>query len=146
MRYRCLLIAAPILVTLAASQQAVAIPLFAKQFKKDYLDNHADKKFAQEASKAPNSCLVCHQGLKKRKNRNAFGKELAKLLNKKTDSKTDEKTLAKISDALKKVLAMHVDPKDEKSETYLDRVKAGKYPAGSLEDLKKEADDSEEEK
>ena len=33
---------------------------------------------------------------------------------------------------------MHVDPKDEKSETYLDRLKASKWPGGNLEDLKKD--------
>jgi hypothetical protein len=138
MRYCCLLVALPLLMVLATARPAAAIPNFAKVFKKDYLDNNAHKEFATEAGKPPNSCLVCHQGLKNRKNRNAFGLELSKLLNKKEDSKPDEKTLAKVSEAIKKVLAMHVDPKDDKSETYLDRVKAGKYPVGTLEELKKE--------
>ena len=31
---------------------------------------------------------------------------------------------------------MHVDPKDDKSETYLDRVKAGKCPVGELRNSK----------
>lgn len=139
MRYRCLLVALLALVALAASRQAVAVPVFAKVFKEDYLDNNADKKFADEASKAPNSCLICHQGAKNRKNRNAFGKEVGKLLNKKDNSKPTPENLKAISEALKKALATHVDPKDDKSETYLDRVKAGKYPVGTLEELKKEA-------
>ena len=141
MRYRYLLIAAPLLFALTATRPAFAILQFSKVFKKDYLDNHADKKFAAEASKAPNSCMVCHQG-KNRKHRNAFGQEVAKLLDKKKDAKDE----AKISASIKKVLAMHVDPKDEKSETYLDRVKAGKYPGGELADLKKEPKESEEKK
>ena len=138
MRYRCLMVAAPVLIALAATQPAFAIPQFSKVFKQDYLDDNADKNFAKEASKPPNSCLACHQGVKYRKNRNAFGQEVAKVLNKKDDSKPTPEVLAKISKELKKVMAMHVDPKNDKSETYLDRVKAGKYPAGTLEELKKE--------
>ncbi len=53
-------------------------------------------------------------------------------------TKKDAKKPEKIAEGLKKALAMHVDPKDEKSETYLDRLKAGKWPGGDLEDLKKE--------
>ena len=37
---------------------------------------------------------------------------------------------------------MHVDPKDDKSETYGDRIKAGKWSAGDLEALKKEPEKS----
>lgn len=145
MRYRCLLVAVLALVALAASRPAVAIPLFAKVFKEEYLDKNADKKFAEEASKPPNSCLICHQGVKNRKHRNAFGKEVGKLLNKKDNSKPTPENLPKITEALKKALAMHVDPKDDKSETYLDRVKAGKYPVGTLEELKVEAPAAKEE-
>lgn len=143
MRYRCLLVAALGLVTLTASRPADAIPIFAKVFKQDYLDNNTHKEFAEEASKAPNSCLVCHQGAKNRKNRNAFGKEVGKLLNKKDNSKPTPENMAKITEALKKAMEMHVDPKDDKSETYLDRVKAGKYPVGTLEELKKEVTEEE---
>jgi hypothetical protein len=34
--------------------------------------------------------------------------------------------------ALKTALALHVDPKNDKSDTYLDRVKSSKLPAGEL--------------
>jgi hypothetical protein len=133
MRYRCLLIAASLLMAGTTMRPAVAIMPFYNVFKKEYLDDHPKKEFVEEVTKASNRCLVCHQG-KNRKHRNAFGQELAKLLDKKKDAKDTEK----ISASIKKVLAMHVDPKDEKSETYLDRVKAGKWPAGELEDLRKE--------
>ena len=33
---------------------------------------------------------------------------------------------------------MHVDPNDDKSETFAERIAASKFPAGELEDLKKE--------
>ena len=74
----------------------------------------------------------CHQG-KQKKNRNEFGKVVGKFLTKK-----DAKDKEKIAAGLKKALAMHVDPKNDKSETYMDRLKASKWPAGKLEDLKKE--------
>ena len=108
-------------------------------FKKDYLDQLEDKKFAEEVNKASNRCFICHQS-KDRKKRNVMGKELSKFL----DSKKDAKDAEKISASIKKVLEMHVDPKDDKSETYLDRLKASKWPAGDLEELKKETKDAGE--
>jgi cytochrome c2 len=133
MRYRFLLIAATPLIAVLASESAFAIPAFSKVFVKEYVVNNENKQFAEEAAKSPNSCYICHQG-KERKNRNAFGKEVGKLLDKKKDAKNEQK----ISDSIKKALEQHVDPKDDKSETYMDRVKAGKYPAGTLEQLKKD--------
>ena len=132
MRKLRLLFAVPVLVALTSP--AGAVPKFYQVFKKDYLEKHPDKKFAEEMDKPDVRCLVCHQGKKKKDNRNAFGQQLAKLLDRKKDLKNDEK----ISASIKKVLAMHVDPKDEKSETYMDRLKASKWPAGELDDLKKE--------
>jgi hypothetical protein len=133
MRYRFLLLAATPLIAFSFTQSSFAIPAFSKVFTKEYVENNSDKKFAEEAGKAPNACFICHQG-KERKNRNAFGKEVGKLLDKKKDAKNEQK----ISDSIKKALEMHVDPKDDKSETYMDRVKAGKYPVGTLEENKKD--------
>jgi hypothetical protein len=133
MRYRYLLTAMSLLFAVAATRPALAIKPFFDEFKKDYIENNENKKFAEEAGKAPVGCLICHQG-KEKKSRNAFGKELGKLL----DKKKDAKDTAKMDSAFKKALEMHVDPKDDKSETYGDRIKAGKWPAGNLEDLKKD--------
>jgi hypothetical protein len=55
-------------------------------------------------------------------------------LDRKKDIKNKEKIIAEIEKAVK----LHVDPNDDKSETYLDRIKAGKWPGGELEELKKE--------
>jgi hypothetical protein len=132
MRYRCLLIAALLMIAVVAARPASATPAFATVFKKEYVDGLEDKKFAEEVSKGTNKCFACHQGKKSKKNRNAFGLELSKLI------KKDQKDPEKISAAIKKAFAMHVDPKDDKSETYLDRWKANKWPAGKLEDLMKE--------
>jgi len=122
---------AAVLISAFASSASAVLP-FQQEFKKEYIDNLKDKKFAEELNKSDVKCLVCHQG-KNKKNRNPFGTEVAKLLTKK-----DQKNTEKISAALKKVLAMHVDPKNPKSETYLDRLQAGQWPGGKLEDLKKE--------
>ena len=90
-----------------------------------------DKEYAETVNKGTNKCFVCHQGKKSKKNRNPFGQEVLKLL----DAKKNIKDTDKIVDALKKAVAMHVDPKDEKSETYLDRITASKWPGGELENL-----------
>jgi len=139
MRFRYVLIAATMLIAFIATRPAHAILPFYNAFKKDYLDKLADKAFAEEVNKASNRCFICHQS-KDRKKRNVMGKELSKFLNSKKDAKDAEK----ISASIKKVLEMHVDPKDDKSETYLDRLKASKWPAGDLEELKKETKDAAE--
>jgi hypothetical protein len=134
MRYFCLTISAAMLVAAGFVSPASADPRFYTVFKKEYLDNHPDKKFAAEVNKGTNRCLVCHQGKKSRKNHNAFGLPLVELL----DRKKDIKDIPKITAALQKVVAMHVDPKDDKSETYLDRIKASKWPGGEFAELQKE--------
>ena len=139
MRYLGLRIVLVLLVVVSTARPSVAVVQFYMQYKKEYLDNHPDKEYAALVNKATNRCFVCHQGKKSRKNRNAFGQQLAELL----DWKKDAKDKDKIVDALKKVVAMHVDPKDDKSETYLDRIKASKWPAGELADLQREPEKKE---
>ena len=134
MRHVGLRIVLALLLAIGIARPSVAVVQFYMQYKKEFLDNHPDKEYAALVNKNANRCFVCHQGKKSRKNRNAFGQQLAELLDWKTDLKDKEKIVA----ALKKVVAMHVDPKDEKSETYLDRIKASKWPGGELEDLQRE--------
>ena len=138
MRFRILLIMAAMMISVTIARPAAAILPFYNAFKKDYLDKLEDKKFAEEVNKASNRCFICHQG-KNRKHRNAMGLELSKLLNAKKDAKDAEK----ISASIKKVMETHIDPKDEKSPTYFDRLKEGKWPAGELEELKKEPKEGE---
>jgi cytochrome c2 len=132
-RLSCLLIATLWLLAGALVQPASAVLQFYKEYEKLYLDTHPDKEYAAAVKKLSVRCFVCHQG-KQRKNHNPFGKHLVPLLDRKTDLRNTEKIIA----AIKKVVAMHVDPNDEQSETYLDRIKASKWPGGELEDLKKE--------
>jgi hypothetical protein len=133
MRYICLSVLAALGTVGAAAQPAAAVVQFYNVFKKEYLDNHPNQEFAAEVNKGTNKCYICHQG-KSRKHHNVFGIPLVEML----DRKTDTKDVDKIKAALAKVMAMHVDPKDEKSETFAERLKAGKYPGGELEELKKE--------
>jgi hypothetical protein len=141
MRYYCSLVVVALLLVLACSRPAPAVVQFYNVFAKEHLDTHPDKKFAAEVKKAAVRCYVCHQG-KNRKNHNPFGDHLVEML----DRKKDLRDVKKISESINKALAMHVDPKDEKSETYADRLKAGKWPGGDLEDLKKEPPEEEQAK
>lgn len=133
MRYFCSMIFALMLVLCVASP-ASAILQFYQVYKTEYLENHKDKKYVAEVDKGTNKCFVCHQGKKSRKNHNAFGKHLVDLLDRKKDMKDKEKIKA----AIAKVVAMHVDPKNDKSETYLDRINASKWPGGELKQLMEE--------
>lgn len=133
MRSVCLLMVVTTAIVLSNTRPASAVVQFYKVFAKEYLDTHPDKEFAAAAKKSSARCYLCHVG-KKRTHRNAFGEELAKYL----DKKKDAKDTAKISEALKKALAAHVDPNDESSETYADRLAASKWPSGDLETNKKE--------
>ena len=81
-----------------------------------------DKEFAAAVEKA--KCSICHVGKVNKKNRNRYGKALAELLSRKTDTEDKEKIQA----ALKKVEARRCDPKDEKSPTFGELIRAGKLP------------------
>ena len=139
MRSVCLLTVATLLFTLGIAPPAAAVVQFYNAYAKQYLDTHPDKEYAAAVKKPAVRCFVCHQG-KSRKHHNAFGEHLEELL----DRKKDIRNVEKITAALKAVVEMRVDPKDEKSETYLDRIKASKWPGGELEELKKEPPKEEE--
>lgn len=107
---------------------AAAIPPFFNEFKAKYADPEgADEQKALaeqiEAMKQMQRCNICHVG-KDKKKRNPYGEELAKLLDKKDDKDNKEK----IQESLDKVAEIKVDPEDEKSPTYGDLLKEGKFP------------------
>jgi hypothetical protein len=132
MRYLISFFAAAVFVSSFANP-ALAVVQFYNVYAKQYLDTHPDKEYAAAVKKPAVRCLVCHQG-KSRKNHNAFGEHLDELL----DRKKDIRDIEKVTAVLQKVVEMRVDPKDDKSETYLDRIKASKWPGGELDELKKE--------
>ena len=103
------------------------------QYKKEFIGKYVkaedasaeEKAFAELVAKA--NCQVCHAPGDDRKKRNEYGQELAKLL-RPAGAKGNEKDAKKIDEALDKVAELHVDPKDPKSPTYGDILKAHKLP------------------
>ena len=85
--------------------------------------------FAAACEKA--KCNICHEGLSK-KNRNRYGVALSKLLSREKDK--DDKD--KIQAALDKIAAVKSDPKDPKSPTFGELIKAGKLPGGEPKEKK----------
>jgi hypothetical protein len=81
-----------------------------------------DKEFAAAVEKA--KCNVCHEGESK-KQRNVYGKAVAKFLEKK-----DKDDKEKITTGLEKAAAEKCNPKDDKSATFGDLIKQGKLPCG----------------
>lgn len=106
----------------ANADKAFRDEFIAKYVKPDSSDTK-DKAFAEACDKA--KCAICHEGRSK-KDRNAYGKELAKLL--KRD--TDKENKPKIQAALDKVAQLKLNPDDSKSPTFGELIQAGKLPAG----------------
>ena len=122
------------------AQSVQAIPQFGKEFNALYkVDKKDDVTSDFEKAALEAKCLVCHQGKKSKKNRNRYGAELSKLLDKKKDKKNKEK----IIEALQKVAKLHTVAKDEKSPTYGDLIEAGKLPGGPLKEVKEEPKSSD---
>ena len=120
--------------TVVLVRPAAAIPQFQKVFFAEYIDDHGNPEYA-EMVKTKVKCFLCHQGKKDKHNRNAYGEQLAELL----DKKKDKKDVDKISAALKKVVDMPSNPNDPNSKTYAERIANGRLPAAdNLEDLKVE--------
>jgi hypothetical protein len=131
MRKVCLALLVAVLAG-GVARPAFAVQQFYNVFKEVYLTDHENEEFLKAASNPKTRCFVCHQGKIKR-NRNAYGVQISKLLNKK-----DAKNVEKIKAALAEVGAMHSDPEDETSLTYDELIAAGEFPGGKLEDLGKE--------
>lgn len=105
---------------------ARAIKPFKDGFEAKYVkpDSKAPADAALAAAVKQAKCTICHMG-KSKKQRNPYGAQLAKLLNRERDK--DDK--AKIEQALEKVAAMKSDPSDPKAPTFGERISQGKLPA-----------------
>ena len=128
------LVAAALLGWVTPSAQA--IKPFSDQFKAKYVKekpaNDKEKALAEAVAKVKR--LVCHEGRSK-KNRNRYGKQLAELL----DKKTDKENVEKIKKALDRVAKTKVDAKKKDSPTFGDLIAQGKLPGGEpKKDEKKE--------
>jgi len=138
-----------LLVICGLTRPASAIKPFQVEFEKLYIaegsvgegaETELDKLFKEKKLKKFR-CLTCHQGKKKKKNRNAYGEQLSELLDKKKDKKDKEK----IVEALKKVAEMRSNPEEGESPTFGELIAEGKLPGGAMEDLMQEPESSEEE-
>jgi hypothetical protein len=112
----------------ALTENAQAIPVFAKMFAEKYGDNEDLAAAAKEAK-----CNVCHYG-KSKKNRNDYGMALSEILDKdnykSTRVKEEEEAVKKeIFDAF-----VEVEGKDAKAGgTFGELLKAGKLPGTAPE-------------
>jgi cytochrome c2 len=104
---------------------AQADPAFKKGFETLYVKTDStdpkDVALAEAVKKA--KCNICHMG-KSKKMRNAYGEELAQLL----DRKKDRKDTAKIEEAIKKVGEMKSDKNNESSPTFAELIAQGRLP------------------
>ena len=108
----------------ASAREAFAIKQFADEFKEVYVKEGTP--LAAEVEEA--KCNVCHKG-KSKKDRNAYGEALAKLLDKKEDKDNKDK----IRQALEAVAKESSDPSKPDAPTFGDLIAAGKLPGGPVE-------------
>jgi hypothetical protein len=112
-----------------SARPAYAIKQFFDEFKAVYVK--ADSGDANEKALATAveeaKCNVCHKPASK-KERNAYGEALAKLLDKKEDAKNVEK----IRKSLEEVAAMSSDVAKADAPTFGDLIKQGKLPGGPV--------------
>ncbi|MEQ8210496.1 MAG: hypothetical protein RH917_11760 [Lacipirellulaceae bacterium] len=130
------------LVLFATLESAQALPGFQKLYIKKYASDEKQAEYKELLEKKA-KCFTCHQG-KKKKNRNDYGVQLARILDKKEHKKyKDEKVAKQIMQAFDVVGKMKSNPKDEKSPTYAELIAKGKLPNGKLEDSQKEPTEEE---
>ena len=107
---------------------AGAVKAFLEQFKTLYVKpkttDHTILVFNAAVEKK--GCNICHHG-KSKKNFNAYGEQLKKLL-----TKNDAQNTQKVVGALKKVGTMKSVPNDPSSPTYVQRIVKGRLPVGEI--------------
>jgi hypothetical protein len=105
------------------SQSAHARAPYKKEFEAKYVTDAADPNFVKAAEAA--KCNICHLAGKEKKDRNPYGKALAKHL-----QKGDDKNVPKIQAALEEVAKERSDANKPDSPTFGERIKSGKLPGG----------------
>lgn len=113
-----------VLAVASQAREAFAIKQFADQFKEVYVKEGTPLAAEVEAAK----CNVCHKG-KSKKDRNAYGEALAKLL----DKKEDKENVEKIREALATVAKESSDPANKSAPTFGALIEGGKLPGGPVE-------------
>ncbi len=110
-----------------AIRPARAIRQFQEQFEAVYVEDESTdptkQAFAEAVRRA--NCKVCHLGAS-RKQRNAYGRALEKLL----DRDAARHNVEKIQQALRTVEGQKANPTDPNSPTFGQLISAGKLPGG----------------
>jgi cytochrome c553 len=118
----------------AVGSTVFGITEFKKAFKEKYADPSSSEDFKAAVRKA--GCFVCHEKGEEKDVRNAYGAELAKLiegdveqrLKNATDQGTRKDEIEKLLKELDAAFPQVEVIKDAAGETYGDRIKAGKLP------------------
>ena len=113
-----------VIATVVSAREAHAIKQFSDQFREVYVKDGTPLAAEVETAK----CNVCHKG-KNKKDRNAYGEALAKLL----DKKDDKDNVEKIREALATVAKESSDPANAGAPTFGALIEAGKLPGGPAE-------------
>ncbi len=116
----CWLVVAAVTLGLQTKATHARAP-YKKEFEAKYVTDGADPNFVKAVEAA--KCNICHIG-KEKKDRNPYGKALAKLL-----KKGDDKNIPKIQQAIETV-SKQSDPDKKDSPTFGELIKAGKLPGG----------------
>jgi len=130
MKHLALLLTITFSALFATTSEVQAIPAFAKAFKERVTDKSKNADFVAAATAA--KCNICHFATpesKSKKQKNDFGKEIAKHLSKKnyTSTRIREEAAAVKSEfdaAFAKVMAA----KNPSGKTYQSRIDAGQLP------------------
>jgi|TARA_B100001939_G_scaffold236365_1_gene203864 hypothetical protein len=114
------LIAGVIVATFVGAFIVSASPAFAvKQFYDEFKEVYVNKGNLDASAVAKAKCNICHEG-KSKKDKNAYGKLLDQLLDRKKDAKNPEK--------IRQALAAVESEKSPSGETYGSLFKEGKLP------------------
>lgn len=132
-RSRALSVVAFVVAMIGSAAPTGATVQFQKVLTDEYLAAHTNRQFVDYVRREA-KCNTCHQGCKDRKNHNAYGDALARLL----DAKADRDDRAKVLAALREVESLPADRRQPAGPTFGDRLAAGQLPAGDLEDAKRE--------
>jgi len=113
-----------------STPSAKAIKAFKDQFEAKYVkpDSTEPGDVALAKAVAEAKCYVCHEKGSK-KNRNAYGRSLSELL----DRKEDKENVEKIQESLDAIAALKSNPDDADSPTFGELLGQGKLPVDAPE-------------
>ncbi|ADB18963.1 conserved hypothetical protein [Pirellula staleyi DSM 6068] len=126
MKKVCLTLAGGLLVVALMASQASALPPFNKEFTAKYVEGNSNAAFVEAVGTA--KCNACHEG-KSKKDKNEYGKAVAKFL-----TKADFEKVKADADAAKKYIVEGLEKaaaeKNAAGKTFGELIAAGELPGG----------------